>query len=212
MRTSKKTAVAVAGALGLAALGVGVAGPALAQVTTSVAAADSTAAADDAAGRLADHVARLLEALTGLVDDGTLTQDQADAVANTLADSDALRGPGGRGHGPGAIGHLLDDAASALGVTEDELRADLAAGSTLAEVAEAGGMTAGDLVADLVAAATASVEEKVAAGDLTQERADEILTGLEARITEMVSSDRPMGGRGPGGPGGISGLSSPSTT
>lgn len=208
MRTSKKTAMAVAGALGLAALGVGVAGPALAEATTSVVAADTSDGTDGAATGLADRVARLLEALTGLVDDGTLTQDQADAVANTLAESDALRGPGGRGHGPGAFGHVLDDAASALGVTEEDLRADLAAGSTLAEVAEAHGVTVEDLVADLVAAATASVEDRVAAGDLTQERADEIVAGLEERITEMVSSDRPMGGRGPGGPG----LSSPSTT
>lgn len=204
MRT--RTAAAVAGALGLAGLGIGLAGPAIAEAAPA-AIALAGATTDDAATRLADRVARIGEALAGLVEDGTLSQEQADAVADTLASSDALRGPeghGGRG-GPGGVGGLLDDAASALGMTEDEVRDGLADGSTLADLAEAQGVAVTELVDALVGAATSNVEERVAAGDLTQERADDILADLESRITEMVESGGRLGGGGPMGGRGMMG-------
>lgn len=213
MRT--RTAAAVAGALGLAGLGIGLAGPAIAEAAPAAfsLAADTT---DDASTRLADRVSRIAEALTGLVDDGTITQDQADAVADTLASSDALRGPGGhhgRG-GHGGIGNLLDNAATALGLTEDEVREGLTGGSTLADLAEAQGVDADDLVGALVDAATEGIEARVAAGDISQDRADEILADLETRITDMVESGGPMADRDSGGRGmrpGGGGLSTPST-
>ena len=43
------------------------------------------------------RIEKVKEALAGLVTDRTLTQDQADTVATTLADT---RGMGGFGHGP----------------------------------------------------------------------------------------------------------------
>ena len=65
-------------------------------------------------------VDRIKSALSGLVDDGSLTQEQADEVATTL--SDAGLGHGGH-HGGDRIG--LETAADALGLTEEELRTAL---------------------------------------------------------------------------------------
>ena len=155
--------------------GLAVAGPAL---------------ADDATGTSA--VERITEALSGLVSDGSITQEQADEVAATLAES-GLGGPGGRGgHGPGMD---LSVAAETLGLSEDELRTALEAdGATLAQVAEDQGVEVDTLVDALVAAGEERIADAVADGRITQEEADERLADLEARVTERVESalpDRP---------------------
>lgn len=141
---------------------------------------------------------RIRDALADLVEDGSITAEQADEVASTLADV-ALGGPGGHGGGfrPG-----LSAAAAALDMTEDELREALQADDTsLADVAEAQGVEVDVLVDALVAEAQERIAQAVEDGDLTQEEADERLADLEARITERVNSDD-WGHHGPGGPGG----------
>jgi polyhydroxyalkanoate synthesis regulator phasin len=170
-----------AGVLGLSGLAVAV--PAL-------------AATDDAGAGSA--VERITDALSGLVDDGSITQDQADEVATTLSDAGIGRG-GHHGGGPG-----LEAAATALGMTEDELRTALEPeGTTLAQVAEAEGVPVDDLVAALVEAEQERVAQAVEDGRLTQEEADERLAGLEERVTERVNSDAPAPGHdGRGGHGG----------
>lgn len=188
MRIRKRlVAAGVAGALGIA--GIAVAAPVMA-------ATDDTTAG----GR----VQALVDALAGLVSDGTLTQAQADAVATTLDESDALRGPGGHGPGGhGGAGVRLDAAADALGMTADELRTALQVeGTSLADVAEAQGVETQTLVDALVAAATEHLQELVASGELTQAEADERVADLPARVAEQVAQD----GFGPGhrgGPGGM---------
>lgn len=169
-----------------------------------------TSAAPDAAdGKsfLAERLTRLKEALAGLVDDGTLTQDQADAVARTLDESDAL-GPRGFGGGfhDGAGPVALDSAAEALGLTEAEVLEALRAGTSLADLAEEQGVDVATLVDALVAAASARLDEAVAAGDLDQARAEELKSGLEERLTDAVEQVPGAGrGMGPGmgsmGPG-----------
>ena len=161
--------------------GLAVAGPAL---------------ADDPTGTSA--VERITEALSGLVDDGSITQDQADEVAATLAES----GFGGHGGGPG-FGLGLETAAEALDLTEHELRTALQAdGATLAQVAEDQGVEVDTLVDALVTAAEERIAEAVEDGRLTQAEADERLADLTARITERVNSPLPeRGGPRRGGPG-----------
>jgi len=229
----RTTAAAAAAALGLAALGgVGV-GSAL--MTTAVAesatespatepgtddseeSTDTEEAAADDAARLADRTDRITEALTDLVAEGTITQEQADAVASTLASSEALRGPGGKGHGGGhgpggphgfgAFGGFggfggfeilqegLATAAEALGITEDDLRNQLEDGDTLGEIADNADVDRAEFVDALTGFAEEQLAERVTAGDLTQEQADEIGARLEERITESLDRS-PMGGRG----------------
>lgn len=193
----KLATITVAGVLVLG--GAAVAGPALAETTQTT---QKTAEA------VTSRVERITEALTGLVSDGTLTQEQANDVASTLAEE--LPGPGGPGGGPGdhhggGLGMGLDAAADALSMTTEELREALAQeGATLSSVAEDQGVSTDDLVAALVEAAGARLDEEVAEGELTQEEADERAGDLESRISELVTSElgaHGPGGHGPGGPG-----------
>ena len=149
---------------------------------------DSTTAAD-----------RVREALTGLVEDGSLTEEQADEVATTLSESGLGRGGHHGGHRLG-----LETAAEALGMTEDELRTALEPdGTSLADVAEAEGVDVGTLVDALVEAQQERIAQAVEDGRLTQEEADERLADLEERVTERVNSADPgPGGRGGHGPRG----------
>ncbi|MFQ1002494.1 hypothetical protein [Modestobacter sp. SSW1-42] len=176
-----------AGVLALGGLAVAV--PALADTGTT--------------GRSA--VDRITEALSGLVSDGSLTQEQADEVAATLDEAGVAGhgGPGGPG-GPGGGRLDLTAAATALGMTEEELRTALdVEGTSLADVAGQQGVAVDAVVDALVAAVQADVAERVQDGDLTQAQADERLADLEARVTERVESDSWAGpGRGPGGRGG----------
>ncbi|MGY1753526.1 hypothetical protein [Blastococcus sp. SYSU D01042] len=177
---------ATAGALSLGGLAVAV--PALA----------------DEGGAAGSAVERITDALAGLVSDGSITQEQADEVASTLSEAGI-----GQGHGPGGGfrgGPDLQTAATALGMTEDELRTALETeGTTLADVAEQQGVAVDALVDALVTAGEERIADAVEDGRLTQEEADERLADLEERITERVESALPAPGergmRGHGGPG-----------
>lgn len=187
----KIVTVVAAGALGLS--GLALAGPALA-----------AAGAPDAAAAVTSRVDRLKQALAGLVTDGTLTQAQADKVAGTLGSADVgPGGPGGhRGHGPGRGGPDLAAAATALGMTQADLRTALTSGKSLAQVAEDKGVPVDKVVAALVAAAKQRIAQAVTDGRLTQERADQRVADLTARITERINSARPPrpGGASPDAP------------
>lgn len=137
------------------------------------------------------------KALSGLVSDGTLTQAQADKVATTLDSSGAMHGPGGRHGGPDLAG-----AATALGMSEVDLRTALQGGKTLAQVAKDKGVAVDKLVQVLVDAEKARIAQDVSSGRITQQQADEWLADLTQRITDRVNATRPDGpGRGHGGPG-----------
>lgn len=135
---------------------------------------------------------RIRDALSGLVDDGSLTAEQADQVATTLSDADLH--DHGRGPWPG-----LSVAAETLGLSEDDLRTALEAeGASLASVAGAQGVAVEDLVAALVAAGQERLDEAVAEGRLTREQADERAAEMQTWVADMVESTD-FGDRGPHG-------------
>jgi hypothetical protein len=117
--------------------------------------------------------------LQTLVDDGTLTSSQLDAVVAALEAARPMggghegRGHGGQNHG-GARGEKrqerLTTAAEAIGITAEELKTAIEGGQTIAQVAEANGKTVQSVIDALVAQATT---------DLTQ------------RITDMVNGVKP---------------------
>lgn len=165
---------------------------------------DSTdSSTDSSTDRAAERTARLNEILQPLVDDGTLTTAQRDAVVAALEAAGPLGGRGdhggrgGRGDGLGR-GVGMETAAEALGVTTDELRTALQDGQTLAEVAAAEGVEVQSVIDALVLAAGTHLSEHVADGDLTQEEADARLAEITTRITDMVNNGAPFGGRGDG--------------
>ncbi|MGY1696670.1 hypothetical protein ACI780_17365 [Geodermatophilus sp. SYSU D00814] len=137
---------------------------------------------------------RIRDALSGLVEDGTITQEQADRVATTVGDGDwhdGWHGGWGWGWGWGGSTALTDT----LGLSEEELRTALEAdGASLASVAEAQGVAVEDLVAALVQEAREGIATAVEDGRLTQEQADEWLADLESGITEWVQATGPWDG------------------
>jgi len=116
-------------------------------------------------------------------------------------------GPEGRGHGgPGKGAPKLEAAAKVLGITAEELKAELATKS-LADIAKAKGVDIAKVTDALVAEFKAHLDEEVASGEHTQAEADAKLAEFTARVADMVNNVRPAGGpegrgpRGHGGPG-----------
>jgi len=133
------------------------------------------------------------EALTGLVDDGTISQEQADAVEAVLEEARPERAM----HHRGFRRHLaLSVVAESLGISQDELRSALGEGSTIADVAADEGVGVASVIDAIVTAVQERLDERVAAGDLTQERADELLAGAEERATALVNGELPASERG----------------
>ena len=182
MRKKLVTIVAVTG-IGLS--GLAVSGTALAGTTEGGTAPGTTATS---------AIDRIKQALSGLVSDKTLTQAQADRVASTLSDAGIGRGGhGGRG-GPGGFGgpgRDLGAAATALGMSEADLRTALQSGKSLAAVAKEKNVSVDTLVSALVASAQERIAAEVTSGRLPQAQADERLKDLRQRITDRVNAVRP---------------------
>ncbi|MEP7048329.1 MAG: hypothetical protein ABI949_16680 [Ilumatobacteraceae bacterium] len=165
-----------------------------------------------------DPTTKLGEVLKPLVDDGTITQDQADKVIAAIVAARPARGDGGPmgGHrgpgggfgifgGPGIIGQGLDVVATTLGITADEVRTALESGQTVADLAVSKGKTAQDVIDAVVAEATTKINGQVAAGKVTQAQADKLIAGLTTVATDFVNNGFPMGLPGLGGHGGFGG-------
>jgi polyhydroxyalkanoate synthesis regulator phasin len=210
MEIHKKLAIAglTAGLVGGGAAGavLGTSGISGAQPAVQVQQEDDTATTDEAPaeGERPEPGQHLAEAIAPLVEDGTITQAQADAVVAAIQEA---RPEGPRGHhGPGRGMKGGEAAAEALGITTDELRQALRDGATLAEVAALQGVDVQVVIDAMVAEAREHIEQAVEDGRLTREEADEKLAELTERITDVVNNGRPegegpRGPRGPGGPG-----------
>jgi hypothetical protein len=189
-----------------AGLIVGSAAGLIAVPAVSGAQSTSTTAATAPADR-PDPSVRLNETLKPLVDAGTITQAQADAVIAALKADMPERGERGRG-GKGGAG--LEVAAQSLGMSADELQTALKGGQTLAQVAADKGVNVQVVVDALIASATNHINEEVASGELTQAEADEKLANVTERVTERVNNPRPEGGPR-GGQGAKRGSAAPAT-
>ena len=109
--------------------------------------------------------------------DNPTTTTAPDADADASPDrSPTTEGRGGRG------GVDLEAAATALGLTTDELRTELKADKTLAEIATEQGVDEQALIDALVAAG--------------ETRLDEVRAALPERIAELIDQQLPRGGPG----------------
>ena len=114
--------------------------------------------------------AKLREALQTLVDAGTLTSSQVEAIVAALeaarpaGDQDHESDDGHQGRG-GPKGErrqeMLAAAAEAIGITTTELQTAVKSGQTIAEVAEANGKSVQSVIDALVAQATADITEHI---------------------------------------------------
>ena len=216
MDSIKKKAVAAAMTAGL--LGGGAAGAILTSTGVS-GAQETTTAVEQQAGdstdgtRRPDPSERLGSIIGPLVEDGTITQAQADAVIATLVEAGprdggrgghGLGGEGAGGEGAGGEGAggeggrrggaALGRAATALGVTAEELRTALRDGQTIAQVAETQGVEVQAVIDAMVAGVKEHLDEKVASGDRTQVEADDRLAEAGERITDLANNGRPERG------------------
>jgi hypothetical protein len=158
---------------------------------------DATTDTPDAPPSDADREAKATEwirtELQNLVDDGTITAAQADAVAADLAASLPDHRPGRPGPGwghrhPGFDGEVL---AGLLGIDVETLRSDLRDGKTVAEIAGEQGVDVQTIIDSLVGEAKSHLDLSVQNGRLTQDEADAKLAEVTQRITDFVNNGLP---------------------
>lgn len=97
----------------------------------------------------------------------------------------------------------LDTIAETLGLTTDDLAAQLAEGTALTDIITAQGSTVAEVVDALMVEAQEAFDLAVSEGHLTQEQADERLAALPAELTERIESGFVLHHGGPGGSGGF---------
>lgn len=172
---------------------VGAAPAVVSQATTEPAAPGAGTGTGTGGDRATGRSGRIDEILQPLVDDGTLTPAQRDAVVDALRDAAPLGGHGRDGdrRERGMRGRGLEAAAAAIGVTTEELRAALRDGRTIAEVAGDEGVEVRTVIDAMVVEAGTHLAEHVAAGDLTQAQADARLEEITDRITDLVNNGAP---------------------
>ena len=140
---------------------------------------------------------------------GEITKAQADAAKQRIESGafgpfGGFGGHMGMGPGMGHDGGFLTAAADYLGLTQVELRTQLAAGKSLADVAKAESKSVDGLTQAIVKAETAKLDAAVKAGRITSDQEKQILAQLEQRIGDMVNGTAPARGAF-GGHGGMGG-------
>ena len=129
------------------------------------------------------------------VDDGVLTEEDAEHIKERLEDSGLVLGfpggppPGGPHglHGPGPGGPAVFDAiAEELGISVERLHDQLVRGKSMAQVARANGKSLTDVKDAARAAIEKQIDEDVAADRITEEQADELREHLPQMLQHLV--------------------------
>jgi len=185
-------------ALGLSAGLLAGAGSGMILSMSGAAGAQTGSATTQAAARPAPGE-KLKEVLASLVADGTLTQEQSDKVIAAIEAARPAAGEGPRGGGKGGRERPgLQAAATALGVTDEELKAAFKEGKSIADVAEEQNKDLDDVKQAMLDEAKAKQAERVAAGEVTQDEADERYAKLEEKIDDIVTRTPRARGEGEG--------------
>ena len=151
-------------------------------------------AQDDAVEAAPGRGERISEALQVLVDDGTLTEAQRDAVVETLQNARPDRGEFRERlsqRGPRVAGEI----AEILGLEGNEIREALRNGSSIAELAEAQGIDSADVVDAIVARAEERLDTAVENGRIDDTQAAEMLTRTAERAEDLINGEIEFGGR-----------------
>lgn len=207
-RTSRRRGMTIGVAAGLlagGAIGLVAAVPSLTSAASDdadssvVALQEDTADATEAppaADERPEPGERLREVLQPLVDDGTITPAQADAVTEQLVENMPERGdrPGRPGRrGPDGHGPNNPVVAELLGIDRETLRDELDAGKSVADIAEENGIDVQTVIDGLIADAESHIDLAVDHG-LSEEQAAERLDRITERITDGVYRTRPVDG------------------
>lgn len=191
---ARRTALGVgAGALAGAAIGLTMVVPSFTSAATDESTLEAPAAEVSPLTEQ-DQVepgSRLRETLQPLVDDGTITAEQADAVAEHLVEHRPER-PGREERREHRRERFDGDVvAEIIGIDAEALRTELREGSSIAEIAEANGVDPQAVVDALVAEASDHLDVAVENGRLTAEEAAERLAERTERIEARVAGEHP---------------------
>ncbi|MBD3917294.1 hypothetical protein H8B09_00890 [Paenibacillus sp. PR3] len=120
------------------------------------------------------------------------------AIADQILDNGPRQGGGhGRefGGGHGGFGFAYDSAAiaSALGVTEDELKTARQSGKSIADVAVDKGIAVDKVEQAIVGSLTAKLDSELSSGKITQEQYDKQAGQLSAIAEKIVNRSKPAG-------------------
>lgn len=114
--------------------------------------------------------------------------------AGAVVTDDAGSGAAGRHSGHPRLRQLLrqegEVAAEVIGISTTELRDALKDGQSVAEVAEANGVDPQGVIDAIVADLDGRLDQAVADGKLTQERADRVSERLPSRVEKLVNRHR----------------------
>jgi hypothetical protein len=132
-----------------------------------------------------------LDVVAEAEDAGSISNDQADDARERIESGNARRFIGRlqewRAHRKAVRSAIVDSAAAAIGITPDDLRADLHSGMSIADAADANGASVEDVSARILSDAAAKLTERVADGKIEQAQADEILRRFETRLDDIVN-------------------------
>jgi polyhydroxyalkanoate synthesis regulator phasin len=136
------------------------------------------------------------EMIDEAVADGRLSEERADALRERVESGNGFFRMMPESHGfgmhrAGPISFGIESIADTLGITTDELRAELDAGSSLSEIIAAHGSTVDAVVDALMADTEAELTQAVENGDLSQEQADRMLENLPEHLTRMIEGGFP---------------------
>jgi len=160
----------------VAAIGIGSLGVAALNPVGAVSAAVTGHTSGDKAGPLSD-------ALDELVGNGTISQDQANAVEGAVQ-SKRQAAWAKRPH----LGKkLVEGIANDLGMAPKDLVAELHTGKSIADVATEKGVDPQKIVDDVVGAIDGKIDQRVAGKKLDQARADAMKQNLPQRVTDFVN-------------------------
>jgi len=133
---------------------------------------------------------------------GRLTPEEGAKIKERIASSEGLGfGALHRRHdkmrherGGGIRGNIIGTAAEAIGVSKEELGAELRAGKSIAEVASEHGVGLDAVKAAIVDATKTKLDAAVAAGKIDQANADERLQKLADKLDELLNKKKQPGG------------------
>jgi ribosomal protein S20 len=168
----------LAATLAVAGLGIGTA--AVAAINPlGVAGAQTSTPAPAETERPIDSV------LSGLVTDGTITQQQADTLKARLTE---FR----KAHHPirNAAKDSVSVAASTIGIDAKDLVKELRTGKSVADVAGEHGVAEKTVVDAIVNDLTSKIDQAATNGTITAERATTIEAKLPAKVTQLVEKTR----------------------
>ncbi|MCM3631122.1 hypothetical protein M3194_27800 [Paenibacillus glycanilyticus] len=124
------------------------------------------------------------------------------ANLDNMINSDQLA-QGREGRKGRGFGQNLDVVATALSITEDELKTELKAGKTIADIAKEKGISEDSVVSAIETAINAQIDQEVKAGKLTADEAAAKKEDAAARAQSIVDGNFPFKGDGGHGGGGM---------